>query len=114
MRALVGAGKMDLKIGQVTGLDGADGKLSGATVKESNDNAITTVDCDTMLPFFGLTGEARPGRELGRDAREQSGAGRHCGVRDQRAGRLCPPLATSTPYPGKLKLILSGFPRGAR
>src|ERR1700748_2028603 len=33
MRALVSAGKMDLKLGQVTALDGADGKLKGATIK---------------------------------------------------------------------------------
>ena len=28
--------------------------LSGATVKGS-DNAISKVECDTLLPFFGLT-----------------------------------------------------------
>src|SRR5881296_1128674 len=40
MRALVASGKMDLKIGQVTGLEGEAGVLTGAAVK-GNDNAIS-------------------------------------------------------------------------
>ena len=59
MRALVAAGKVDLKIGQVTALEGEGGKLSGATVK-GNDNAISKVGCDTLLPFFGLTMKLGP------------------------------------------------------
>src|SRR5260370_1191030 len=59
MRALVASGKLDLKIGQVTGLEGEGGKLAGAHVK-GNDNAMTKVDCDTMLPFFCLTIKLRP------------------------------------------------------
>src|ERR1700726_4882413 len=54
MRALVASGKLDLKIGQVTALEGEGGVLTGATVK-GNDNAISKVDCNAMLPFFGLT-----------------------------------------------------------
>src|SRR5512140_1650224 len=50
MRALVAAGKLDLKIGQVTELEGKDGVLSGALVKGS-DNAISKVGCNTILPF---------------------------------------------------------------
>src|SRR3974390_1644250 len=59
MRALVAAGKMDLKIGQVTALEGEGGKLKGATVK-GNDNSVSRVACDTMLPFFGLTMKLGP------------------------------------------------------
>src|SRR5205807_2238340 len=59
MRALVAAGKMDLKIGQVTGLEGEGGMLTGATVK-GNDNALSKVVCNTMLPFFGLTMKLGP------------------------------------------------------
>jgi thioredoxin reductase (NADPH) len=55
----VASGKMDLKIGQVTGLEGGGGMLSGAHVKGS-DNAMSKVDCDTMLPFFGLTMKLGP------------------------------------------------------
>ncbi|WP_252341221.1 hypothetical protein, partial [Acinetobacter baumannii] len=40
MRALVADGKMDLRLGQVTALSGAEGKLTGATVK-GNDNNVS-------------------------------------------------------------------------
>ena len=59
MRALVAAGKMDMKLGQVTGLEGENDVLSGATVK-GNDNEIFKVECNTMLPFFGLTMKLGP------------------------------------------------------
>ena len=59
MRALVASGKMDLKIGQVTSLEGEGGKLSGAVMKD-NANAVSKIDCDTMLPFFGLTMKLGP------------------------------------------------------
>jgi thioredoxin reductase (NADPH) len=42
MRALVASGKMDLRIGQVTSLEGEAGKLSGAMMK-GNDNAVSKV-----------------------------------------------------------------------
>src|SRR5512140_1760067 len=54
MRKLVAAGKLDLKIGQVTALEGEGGILKGATIK-GNDNSISNITCDTVLPFFGLT-----------------------------------------------------------
>src|SRR6478735_2728985 len=40
MRALVAGGKMDLKIGQVTALEGADGKVSGALVKGTDNETF--------------------------------------------------------------------------
>src|ERR1700755_1815443 len=59
MRALVAGGKMDLRIGQVTALEGEAGMLSGAVVK-GNDNQTSRVDCNAMLPFFGLTMKLGP------------------------------------------------------
>jgi thioredoxin reductase (NADPH) len=110
MRALVAAGKMDLRIGQVTGLKGEDGRLSAAICRGS-DNATFEVACDTMLPFFGLTMKLGPIADWGLHLHEN----------------LIPvdteKFETSTPgifavgdintYPGKLKLILSGFHEGA-
>src|SRR5882724_10006901 len=49
MRALVSSGKMDLKLGQVTALEGEGGKLRAATIK-GNDNSMSTIACDTILP----------------------------------------------------------------
>ena len=59
MRALVAADKMDLRIGQVTGLEGEGGKLAAALVKGS-DGQMFKVECNTILPFFGLTMKLGP------------------------------------------------------
>src|SRR5438128_8269313 len=48
MRALVRDGKMDLKIGQVTALEGDGGQLTAAVMKGS-DNAVSKIACDTLL-----------------------------------------------------------------
>ena len=106
MRELVADGKIDLAIGQVSGLSGADGKLGGVTIK-TNDGALRDIACERLMPFFGLTMKLGPIAEWGLNLHEN----------------LVPvdteKFETSTPgifavgdinrYPGKLKLILSGF-----
>ena len=87
MRALVAAGKLDLKIGQVTGLEGEGGMLSGAAVK-GNDNADVEGRMRYHAAVLRAHHEARAGGELGHRAREQSGAGRDRLVRDQCAGHF--------------------------
>lgn len=110
MRELVEAGKMKLVIGQVTGLSGADGVLSSAQVKGA-DGEMFDVATNTMLPFFGLTMKLGPVADWGLNL----------------AQNLIPvdteKFETSEPgifavgdintYPGKLKLILSGFHEAA-
>jgi thioredoxin reductase (NADPH) len=110
MRKLVADGKMDLKIGQVTALEGENGVLKGAQIKGA-DNAMSAISCDTILPFFGLTMKIGPVAEWG----------------VQLESNLIPvgteTFETNVPgifaigdintYPGKLKLILSGFHEGA-
>jgi thioredoxin reductase (NADPH) len=59
MRALVEEGKIDLVLGQVTGLEGEGGQLRAATVK-GNDGADRTSNATRMLPFFGLTMKLGP------------------------------------------------------
>jgi thioredoxin reductase (NADPH) len=106
MRALVASGAMDLRIGQVTTLEGEGGQLSAAVIK-GNDGSLTTVECDAMLPFFGLTMKLGPVANWGLKL----------------DGELIPvdteKFETSEPgifavgdintYPGKMKLILCGF-----
>jgi thioredoxin reductase (NADPH) len=110
MRALVAAGKMDLKLGQVTGLEGENGVLSGATVK-GNDNEIFKVDCNTMLPFFGLTMKLGPVANWGIKLEN------NLVPVDTEAFETNVPgifaIGDINTYPGKLKLILSGFHEGA-
>ncbi len=105
MLALQRLNGLDFRIGQVTGLDGSEGMLRSATVK-GPDGEIE-VPCTRMLPFFGLTMKLGPIAEWGLDLHEN----------------LIPvdteKFETSVPgifavgdinwYPGKLKLILSGF-----
>ena len=106
MRELVAAGKMDLAIGQVSAIKGSDGQLEGATIK-ANDGSTRDIACERMMPFFGLTMKLGPIADWGLSLDEN----------------LVPvdteKFETSTPgifavgdinhYPGKLKLILSGF-----
>lgn len=110
MRALVSAGKMKFMAAQVTTLNGANGQLQSITVKD-NDKNDHVIACDTLLPFFGLTMKLGPIANFGLNLHEN----------------LIPvdteKFETSTPgifavgdintYPGKLKLILSGFHESA-
>jgi len=110
MMKLVGEGKIDFVMGQVTGLEGEGGKLKAANVKR-NDGSMFHIACDAMLPFFGLTMKLGPVANWGL----------------KMDGELIPvdtaAFETNVPgifaigdintYPGKLKLILSGFHEGA-
>ena len=109
MMALVDEGKMRLVIGQVSRLKGEGGVLAGAVVK--NPEGETEVAVTRMLPFFGLTMKLGPIADWGLNLHEN----------------LIPvdteKFETSQPgifaigdinwYPGKLKLILSGFHEAA-
>jgi thioredoxin reductase (NADPH) len=109
MRALVAAGAIDLVIGQVSGLHGQEGALTAIDVKGAE--GTTCVACERMIPFFGLTMKLGPVADWGLNLHENL-----VGVDTER-------FETSTPgifaigdintYPGKLKLILSGFHEGA-
>ena len=59
MMALVGEGKIDLVLGQVTALAGEHGQISKAVVKK-NDGSAFDIACDALLPFFGLTMKLGP------------------------------------------------------
>jgi thioredoxin reductase (NADPH) len=111
MMALVGEGKIDFVMGQVTALQGEDGQLSKAMVK-TNDGSVMDLACDTLLPFFGLTMKLGPVANWGFELKNNEF------IPVETAA-----FETSTPgifaigdinwYPGKLKLILSGFHEGA-
>jgi thioredoxin reductase (NADPH) len=105
MFALQETKQLEFQIGQVTGLKGEGGALSAAVVKGPDGDV--EVPCTRMLPFFGLTMKLGPIAEWGLNLHEN----------------LIPvdteKFQTSVPgifavgdinwYPGKLKLILSGF-----
>jgi thioredoxin reductase (NADPH) len=110
MRALVAAGKLDLKIGQVTALEGADGMLTGATIK-ANDNAVSTIACNAMLPFFGLTMKLGPVANWGIALEHNLIPVETSAFETSVPGIFA--IGDINTYPGKLKLILCGFHEGA-
>ncbi len=110
MRDLVAEGKMQLKIGQVTGLTGVDGVLASAQVK-GPDGAMSDVVCNTVLPFFGLTMKLGPVADWGLNLHQNLIA-----VDTEKFETTVPGIfavGDINTYPGKLKLILSGFHEAA-
>ena len=110
MRALVAGGGMDLRIGQVAGLDGAGGVLAGATVK-GNDGSLERIACDAMLPFFGLTMKLGPVAQWGIALENELIPVDTAAFETNVPGIFA--IGDINTYPGKLKLILCGFHEGA-
>ncbi len=110
MRDLVAAKKMNLMIADLAGLEGEGSQLSGVRLKTKEQGEFTLA-ADTLLAFYGLTMKLGPIANFGLNLHEN----------------LIPvdteKFATTTPgifaigdinhYPGKLKLILSGFHEAA-
>jgi thioredoxin reductase (NADPH) len=110
MRALVRDGKMKLALGQVTALEGENGQLTGAVVK-GNDNSTFKVNCNTMLPFFGLTMKLGPIANWGVQLENNLVPVETSAFETNVPGIFA--IGDINTYPGKLKLILSGFHEGA-
>jgi thioredoxin reductase (NADPH) len=110
MRALVSSGKLELKLGQVTALEGEGGKLASATIK-GNDNSVSKMTCDTMLPFFGLTMKLGPVASWGIELENNLVPVETSAFETSVSGIFA--IGDINTYPGKLKLILCGFHEGA-
>jgi thioredoxin reductase (NADPH) len=110
MRSLVASGAMDLKIGQVSGLEGGDGALAALEVK-CNDGSVCRIACDAMLPFFGLTMKLGPVADWGLRMEEELIPVDTGTFETNIPGIFA--IGDINTYPGKLKLILSGFHEGA-
>jgi len=110
MRALVASGGMDLKIGQVSALEGADGQLTGAHIKDK-DGVSTKVEIDAMLPFFGLTMKLGPVADWGLALQNELIPVSTATFETNMPGLFA--IGDINTYPGKLKLILSGFHEAA-
>jgi thioredoxin reductase (NADPH) len=109
MRELVAAGKMQLKLGQVTGLTGANGVLASAQVKGTDGNF--EIAANAMLPFFGLTMKLGPVAEWGLNLHENLVPVDTAKFETSTQGIFA--IGDINTYPGKLKLILSGFHEAA-
>jgi len=109
MRALVADGKMRLMIGQVRELSGSDGQLETVTIKSKAGEE--TISVNTMLPFFGLTMKLGPIADWGLNLNENLIPVDTEKFETSEAGIFA--VGDINDYPGKLKLILSGFHEAA-
>ncbi len=110
MMKLVADKKMDFHVGDIKEIHGENGVMNAVTIQQRGEDAFK-VECDTLLCFYGLTMKLGPIAEFGLNL----------------DANLIPvdteKFETATPgifsigdintYPGKLKLILSGFHEGA-
>jgi thioredoxin reductase (NADPH) len=109
MRALVAEKMMDLRIGQVTALHGEAGALAAATIR-AKDGEVR-IDCNRLLPFFGLTMKLGPVANWGLNLDENLIPVDTAKFQTSEAGIFA--VGDINSYPGKLKLILSGFHEAA-
>jgi thioredoxin reductase (NADPH) len=110
MRALVDAGKMEFRLGQVTALEGESGKLTALQAKPDKGEAYR-VECDYLLPFFGLTMKLGPIANWGVNLEGELIPVDTAAFETNVPGIFA--IGDINTYPGKLKLILSGFHEAA-
>jgi thioredoxin reductase (NADPH) len=109
MRALVAEGKMSLLLGQIARIEGADGQLR--RIHFTTDAGDADIPATRLLPFFGLTMKLGPVAEWGLELNDNLIA-----VDTEKFQSSVPgvfAIGDINSYPGKLKLILSGFHEAA-
>lgn len=106
MRELCEAYEMQFIVGQVTGFDEKDGKLSAIKVT-GGDGVTRVVPLDVLLVFFGLSPKLGPIAEWGLEIERKQLV-----VDTEKFSTSVPGIfavGDINTYPGKKKLILSGF-----
>jgi thioredoxin reductase (NADPH) len=110
MRGLVSEGKADLHIADIKALNGVGGKLESVSV-HSKEKGAYDIPCDTLLAFYGLTMKLGPIADFGLNLHENL-----IPVDTEKfetVTRGIFSIGDINYYPGKLKLILSGFHEAA-
>ncbi len=105
MWALHEEGRVAFRMGQVTALDGVDGQVSSVAVKTADGEE--SLAATRVLPFFGLTMKLGPVANWGLNLDQNL-----IGVDTEKFETSEPGIfavGDINTYPGKLKLILSGF-----
>ena len=109
MRSLVADGKLGLRIGQATQLHGTGSQLEAVTVKTKEGEERLSVGA--MLPFFGLTMKLGPIANWGLKLEDNLIPVDTEKFETSEKGIFA--IGDINCYPGKLKLILSGFHEAA-
>ena len=111
MEALAAAGKIDLVIPfQLGGLEGAGGTLEAVIARDLDGNE-KRLEADTLLPFFGMLQQLGPIAEWQLDLQDNHIAVDPATMATDRKGLFA--AGDIVTYPGKLKLILTGFAEAA-
>lgn len=110
MRNLVAEGKMEFIVANIKSLKGDNGQLAGLVLnnKERGDFELPS---ETLLPFFGLTMKLGPVANFGINLNENL-IPVDTGTFESNVPGLFA-IGDINTYPGKLKLILSGFHEAA-
>lgn len=111
LQALADAGQIDLVVPyQLHGLEGSDGRLSAVTVA-TLEGEVRRLEADVLLPFFGLASNLGPIAEWGLNMDRNLIAVQQATCATSAPGVFA--VGDIAHYPGKLKLILSGFAEAA-
>jgi thioredoxin reductase (NADPH) len=110
MRTLVSAGKMDLVMGQVNAIYGQGREISAVGIKKA-DQSEEQLEANALLVFYGLTMKLGPIANWGLNLLENLISVDTEKFETSEKGIFA--IGDICTYPGKLKLILSGFHESA-
>ncbi len=111
LQHLAEAGRVELVTPyQLVGLDGIDGRLRAVVVADLAGNE-RRLEADCLLPFFGLATQLGPLADWGLEFDDNRIAVDPATCATSRPGIFA--IGDIATYPGKLKLILSGFSEAA-
>jgi len=110
MRELVNEGRIDFQVASIKALHGADGQLEAVTLAGA-DKKEWRQAANALLPFFGLTIKLGPIADFGLNLHENLIPVDTAKFESATPGIFA--IGDINSYPGKLKLILSGFHEAA-
>ena len=111
LKALAGEGRIDLVVPyQLHGLEGGDGRLA-AVIAATLDGAQRRIEADVLLPFFGLSMSLGPIADWELALQHNQIVVDASTTATSRPGIFA--IGDVVTYPGKLKLILTGFAEAA-
>lgn len=110
IRELIAKGEIDFHMGQLQSIHGEDGIMTHLKVA-MNDGTQKSIEADVLLPFFGLTMKSTPLTQFGFEMNGPLICVNTADFETSIPGIFA--IGDINTYPGKLKLILSGFHEGA-
>ncbi len=110
MHQLIADEKMKLHVANIIELHGDNGQLNGVTAQRKGEEPYQ-IECDTLLAFYGLTMKLGPIANFGLNLHENLIPVDTEKFQTSEVGIFS--IGDINHYPGKLKLILSGFHEAA-